>query len=188
MSYVNEDQTMSIGAMKAYKRGEKPLSKIDKHDLDRLKCLLYKFGYEVPEGLTVDILKKWLKRMGKVAYHHTSPCFNKTNFYSVELSLMKNEHKEHYRVFNTKGDIILKKEMMDNSIIGRLKKLIKDQGITEEDLKENIKNLYKEFKNTDDMKKRQQIYNEIKSDMYVLYQHVFCDIIENDDMFELFLI
>ena len=72
--------------------------------------------------------------------------------------------------------------------INLLKDAIKENNDIEHKLRENIKRLYEEMRSTEEMKKRKELFKYIKSDMYVLYQHIFCDIIEDDEMFELFLI
>ena len=83
--------SMSNNAVAAYKHGEKPLSKWRKSDIiDAIKKYqednILNFDINLLSKLPAQILKK--EFLYKSSWHHTSSMYNKTNFYSLNETII----------------------------------------------------------------------------------------------------
>lgn len=80
--------SMSNNAVMAYERGERPRSKWTKADIIQA---LKDEGYntELAEGLTVEEMKDLFLYCS--SWHHTSSHFNRTDFYSINTDVTKEQ-------------------------------------------------------------------------------------------------
>lgn len=86
MSYIGT--SMSENAVKAYEHDEKPLSKINKDDVDKVKSFLVT-NYDLSPNtkITIKRFKEYLKTAGRSSWHHTGLYFNETNFYNFSYNI-----------------------------------------------------------------------------------------------------
>ena len=101
MSYIGT--SMSQNAVKAYEHDEKPLSKINKDDVDKVKSfLITNYDLSPNTKITIKRFKEYLKTAGRSSWHHTGLYFNETNFYSFSYNIScllytSNHNIRHFR-------------------------------------------------------------------------------------------